>query len=181
MKKQKVEKIREKAFMMLKKAQIVITPEEKENMEIADCGFDDIENLGLQVVVYENNDRYCAKELILLPRQICPEHRHPAVDERNVGKQETFRCRWGELHLYVEGKPTLNPKTRVPEKYRKYLTVWKEVVLRPGDQYTLSPNTKHWFQAGDEGAVLSEFSTTSRDESDIFTDREIQRETEIGE
>ena len=41
------------------------------------------------------------------------------------------------------------------------------------------PDTKHWFQAGDEGAVVSEFSTRSRDECDIFTDQEIQRITQV--
>lgn len=179
MKKHKVEEFREKAWQMLQKSHIVITPEEKRQMEIADFGFDDIENFGLQIVVYENNDRYCAKELVLLPRQICPEHRHPPIDERNVGKQETFRCRWGELYLYVEGDPTPNPKARVPEKYMEYLTVWKEVVLQPGDQFTLPPNTKHWFQAGDEGCVVSEFSSTSLDETDIFTDPGVQRIPQI--
>ena len=43
-------------------------------------------------------------------------------------------------------------------------------MLRPGDQHTIAPDTLHWFQAGDEGAVVSEFSTTSRDELDVFTD-----------
>lgn len=37
------------------------------------------------------------------------------------------------------------------------------------------PNTRHWFQAGDEGAVISEFSTKSYDEYDIFTDPRIKR------
>ena len=37
----------------------------------------------------------------------------------------------------------------------------------------------HWFQAGDEGAIVSEFSTRSRDEFDIFTDPRIRRATII--
>ena len=41
------------------------------------------------------------------------------------------------------------------------------------------PNTKHWFQAGDEGAVISEFSTTSTDETDKFTDKRLVRTTII--
>ena len=179
MKHTEVAKLRERAREMLQKTGIVITPDEKENIEIADCGFDDIENCGLQIVIYENNDRYCAKELILFPRQICPEHRHPPIDEKNIGKQETFRCRWGEVYLYVEGEPTLNPNARVPEKYRKNLTVWKEIVLRPGDQYTLPVNTKHWFQAGDDGCVVSEFSSASFDEEDVFTDPRVRRIPEI--
>jgi D-lyxose ketol-isomerase len=39
----------------------------------------------------------------------------------------------------------------------------------------------HWFQAGDEGAVVSEFSTMSTDELDVFTDVRIRRATVIGE
>ena len=172
-------RLRERAHEMLQKAGIVLTPEEKENIEIADCGFDDIENCGLQVVVYENNDRYCAKELVLFPRQMCPEHRHPPIGERKIGKQETFRCRWGEVYLYVEGEPAPNPKAKVLSEYRKYLSVWKEIVLRPGDQYTLLENTKHWFQAGDEGCVVSEFSSASVDEEDVFTDPRVRRVPEI--
>jgi D-lyxose ketol-isomerase len=181
MKLSEVTGLRERVCRMLQMAGIVITLEEKQNIEIADCGFDDIVNLGLQVVVYENNDRYCAKELILFPRQLCPEHRHPRVDEQNIGKQETFRCRWGELYLYVEGEPTPDPKAKIPEKYREYLTVWKEIVLKPGDQYTLPVNTKHWFQAGDDGCVVSEFSSASIDEMDVFTDPRIRRIPEIEE
>ena len=170
-----VKRLREKTVEFLEKAHIIITLEEKENIEIADLGLNDIENIGLQVVVYENNDRYCAKELILFPRQICPEHRHPPVSDKNVGKQETFRCRWGEVYLYVEGEATANPRVRVPEKYKGHLHVWKEIVLYPGQQYTLAPNTWHWFQAGDEGAIISEFSSSSSDETDIFSDPQIAR------
>ena len=54
-----------------------------------------------------------------------------------------------------------------------------QFVLQPGQQYTIAPNTLHWFQAGDEGAIVSEFSTRSRDEFDIFTDPRIRRATII--
>ena len=33
----------------------------------------------------------------------------------------------------------------------------------------------HWFQAGPEGAVVSEFSTQSRDDLDVFSDPQIVR------
>lgn len=162
----------------LRKANIVLTPEEQKNIEVADFGLGDLENTGLELVVYVNTDRYCAKELVLFPRQTCPEHRHPPVNG-DPGKMETFRCRWGEVYLYVEGEPTPNPKGKPPTGREKHYTVWHEIVLRPGEQYTIPPNTKHWFQAGDEGAVVSEFSSTSRDEADIFTDPEIERITKV--
>ena len=43
----------------------------------------------------------------------------------------------------------------------------------------MHPNTRHWFQAGPDGAVVSEFSTKSLDEYDIFTDPRIRRIPEI--
>lgn len=167
--------LRERTLLLLQKANIAITPEEKAGIEIADMGLNDIERIGLQVVVYVNNDRYCAKELVLFSHQICPEHRHPPISAQNIGKQETFRCRWGEVFLYTEGEPTPNPRASIPDKYREHFNVWHEVVLRPGDQYTLAPNTRHWFQAGGDGAVISEFSSASLDELDIFTDPHIKR------
>lgn len=172
---EKAKIIRKRASSILEQAGIIITNEEHETMEVADCGFDDIDRVGLQVIIYANSERYCAKELILFPWQLFPEHKHPRVDEKNIGKQETFRCRWGEVYLYVEGEPVGNPLARVPQSYGDYLTVWNEIVLRPGDQYTLMPDTKHWFQAGPDGAVVSEFSSTSLDETDVFTDPRVER------
>jgi len=165
---------RKGAARLLRKARIVITPREEESLEVSDFGIGDLDNVGLLVVVYENNARYCAKEIILLPRQICPEHRHPPGRE-GPGKQETFRCRFGEVYLYVPGEPKPDPRAKVPEKYRNHLTVGHEVLLKPGDQYTLPPDTLHWFQSGDKGAVLSEFSSRSTDEDDIWTDPRLQR------
>jgi D-lyxose ketol-isomerase len=57
--------------------------------------------------------------------------------------------------------------------------VWHEVALLPGQQHTVPPNTLHWFQAGPEGAIVSEFSTHSRDDLDVFTDPDIARTTVV--
>jgi D-lyxose ketol-isomerase len=160
----------------LTKAGIVLTPEEQGNIEIADLGLGEYEETGLGLVVYYNDEKYCAKELVLLPRQTCPEHLHPPIPELNYeGKQETFRCRWGEVYLYVEGEPAPNPKAQPPKHRSDYYTVWHEIILKPGEQYTIPPQTWHWFQGGPEGAVVSEFSTRSLDEADLFTDPGIQR------
>lgn len=166
---------RERASEMCRRAGIALTPAERDNMEIADFGLGDFDRYGFEIVVYANTDRYCAKEIILFPRQICPEHRHPCVDASNPGKQETFRCRWGEVYLYVAGEPSLKPKAVVPAGHESYFTVWREIVLRPGDQLTLPPDSLHWFQAGDDGAILSEFSSTSTDENDVWTNPNIKR------
>jgi D-lyxose ketol-isomerase len=175
MKPKDMEKARAGALELLKKARIVLTRFEKESLEVSDLGLGDIRHVGLEVVVYENNDRYCAKEIVLLPRQVCPEHKHPPINHRNQGKQETFRCRWGEVYLYVAGDRTPRPKARVPAEYKRHLNVWHEIVLHAGDQYTIPPNGLHWFQAGEKGAVISEFSSTSTDERDVFTDPRVRR------
>jgi len=166
-----------RALEYLDKAGIVVPEEEKANLEVADFGLGQLETLGLEIVVYVNTERVCAKELVLFPHQTCPEHRHPNLG-MVCGKEETFRCRYGEVYLYTSGMPTPNPKGKAPNEY---FTVWHEIILRPGEQYTLEPNTLHWFQAGPEGAVVSEFSTRSTDEADVFTDPRIQRAPEVVE
>lgn len=159
---------------MLARVGIALTDAELARIEVADFGLADLERTGLQLITYVNTDRYCAKELVLFPGQTCPEHRHPPVGGA-PGKMETFRCRSGSVMLYVDGPPTAEPRARPPAGSETFYTVFHELVLRPGDQFTIPPDTPHWFQAGDEGAVVSEFSSTSRDELDVFTDPRIVR------
>jgi D-lyxose ketol-isomerase len=168
----------QRALEFFGKAGIILTSAEKSAIEVADFGLGDLKHVGLEIVTYVNTDRCCAKELVLFPRQTCPEHRHPPVAGER-GKEETFRCRWGTAYLYVPGEKTSPPRATPPPGREMYCTVWHEIVLMPGEQYTLEPNTLHWFQGGDEGAVVSEFSTKSRDEMDVFTDPDIGRMTQI--
>ena len=169
------EEARKKAVEYFQKAHVVITDDEKEKIEVADFGLGDLWNTGLELLTYVNTDRVCAKELVVLPNQTCPEHRHPPIGDY-IGKQETFRCRYGTVYLYVEGEPTKNRSVEPPVGV---YSVFHEIVLKEGQQYTLLPNTKHWFKAGHEGAVVSEFSTSSYDEGDIFTDENIKRMPEV--
>jgi D-lyxose ketol-isomerase len=179
-KRSEARRAQERARGMLQKVGIALTTAEAENIEVAELGLGELERTGLELVTYINNERYCAKEIILFPRQTCPEHRHPPVHGES-GKMETFRCRWGTVYLNVAGTPTPvgQRRGRVPQGSEPYYTAFHEVVLKPGDQFTIPPNTLHWFQGGDEGAIVSEFSSTSRDESDEFTDPRIKRLPEI--
>jgi D-lyxose ketol-isomerase len=172
--------VRSEALTYLHQAGISLSADELNQMEVADFGLGRVREIGLELIVYINADRYCAKELVLLPRQTCPEHRHPPTDGLE-GKEETFRCRWGTVYLYVEGTATSAPRARIPAGQRPHLTVWREIVLNPTDQWTIPPNTLHWFQAGDEGAVASEFSSRSLDALDAFTDPLIDRKTHVAE
>ena len=104
---------RTRAADRLADAGIVLTADEEAAIEIADFGMGDLPRYGLEVLVYVNNDRYCAKDLVLFPHQICPEHRHPPVGD-DPGKQETFRVRVGVVYLYVEGDPTAGSDRLIP-------------------------------------------------------------------
>lgn len=165
-----------KALALYEKAGIILTDEEKKNIEVADFGLNAVADVGLQLLVYINTERVCAKEMVLLPNQACPEHKH-VPSYGMPGKEETFRCRFGKVYLYVNGdgkkediKAVLPPTD---------VTVFHEIVLTPGMQYTIKPGTDHWFIAGNEGAVISEFSTRSTDETDEFTDKRIVRSPKI--
>jgi D-lyxose ketol-isomerase len=178
MKRSEVLAAREGARQRLAAVGIALTDDEAANIEVADLGLNRLASEGLELVTYVNTDRYCAKELILFSGQTCPEHRHPPVEGR-AGKQETFRCRRGLVWLYVEGTPASRIQAKVPEASKNYYTVFHEIELRPGEQYTIPPNTLHWFQGGPEGAVVSEFSSRSSDEFDIFTDPNVRRASVI--
>jgi D-lyxose ketol-isomerase len=173
-KRSEVRRAQQRAAQLLKQAGIVLTASEAAGLEVATFGLDDLETEGLELITYINTDRYCAKELVLFPRQTCPEHLHPPVGD-DPGKMETFRCRVGEVFLYVEGAATERISAVLPERSAPYYTVFHEIKLLPGEQYTIMPGIKHWFQAGEAGAVVSEFSSTSRDEFDIFTDPHVVR------
>ena len=165
-----------KALEYYEKAGIVLNEKEKKNIEVADFGLDMIEDIGLQLLVYVNTERVCAKEMVLTPYQTCVEHMHIPTNGQS-GKEETFRCRYGKVYLYVTGEGKKEDiHARLP---KSDVSVFHEIVLNPGDQYTLMPETWHWFQAGEEGAVISEFSTRSTDETDIFTDKRIVRALKI--
>ena len=173
-----IEDGREYAAAALASAGIVITAGERAGLEVSDFGLGILESIGLQVLVYVNTDRVCAKELVLRPGQVCPEHRHVG-EGAELGKEETFRVRTGEVWLYVDGPAAAHP--RATPVRRGHFTVWHELVLRPGDQHTIMPGTRHWFQAGPEGAIVTEFSTRSTDERDVFTDPDIRRITIVAD
>lgn len=166
---------KKESLLLFKKAGIMMTKEETDSLEVADFGLGELKTTGLQLITYINSERCCAKEMALLSGQTCPEHRHPPFGDY-IGKEETFRVRYGTVYLYVSGEPMSELAVKPP---KGIYTVFHEILLKPGQQYTIFPNTLHWFQAGEEGAVVSEFSTPSFDEYDIFSDPQIKRIPEV--
>ena len=155
-----------------------LTDEEAVRIEVADFGLGEIDHFGIQLITYVNTERVCSKDIVMKPWQICPEHLHPNEGAK-LGKEETFRCRKGLVYLYVQGSPTQSPSHRLRPEDEGRVSVFHEIVLSPGDQYTIMPNNLHWFQAGNEGCIVTEFSTRSTDGSDIFTDKAIVRAPKI--
>jgi|GEM_PF-3757846 len=80
---------------------------------------------------------------------------------------------------HVEAEPTVDPLATPSRLDRGVFTAWHEIVPHAGDQHTIYPDTLHWFQAGPEGAIVTEFSTRSTDEFDVFTDPDIRRVTVV--
>lgn len=174
MKQATYESMRRAALEYYQKAGIVLTDKEKENIEVAEFGLGMVKSVGLQLVTYVNTELVCAKEMVLLPNQVCPEHKHVPTNGR-AGKEETFRCRLGKVYLYTDTDPNAKKEDIHIPLPPTDVSVFHETILLPGDQFTIYPETLHWFAAGDEGAVISEFSTRSTDETDQFTDPRIVR------
>jgi len=167
-----------KALQYMERAGVILSQKDRENIQVADFGLSQLKQQGGQIVTFFNTDRISAKIIVLFPWQILPEHWHPAIG-RDIGKEEIMRVRWGEVYLYVPGEPTPHPKGRIPEGEKENFTVWHEVILKPGDQYVLPPQMVHWLQAGEDGAVIDDYSSTARDLQDGFTNPRIVRETKI--
>jgi D-lyxose ketol-isomerase len=168
---------RRQAHEMIGRAGIHVTDKEAEGIEVVDFGLSRLEKEGVQVLTLVQTERISVKVLALFPNQTEPEHWHPPV-AGDPGKEETVRVIYGTLYFYIAGENTFKEGFLVKGKEHCY-TMRHEIVMRPGDQITLAPGVKHWFQARDEGVVMYSFSTIARDALDQFTDKEIVRITKI--
>ncbi|MGD1821606.1 MAG: hypothetical protein ACPKM0_02450 [Pleomorphochaeta sp.] len=62
MKKEVYEKAKTRALSYYEKASIVLTEEEKNCLEVADFGLNNLDNEGLQLITYINTKKVCSKE-----------------------------------------------------------------------------------------------------------------------
>ena len=164
---------------MIREAGIHITDKEADGIEVVDFGLSRLEKEGVQVLTLVQTDRISVKVLALFPNQTEPEHWHPPVGS-DPGKEETVRVISGTMYFYLPGENTFKEGFLVKGKEHCY-TMRHELVMRPGDQVTLAPGVKHWFQARNEGVVMYSFSTIARDVMDQFTDKAIVRTTKVVE
>jgi D-lyxose ketol-isomerase len=168
---------KKEAARLIKAAGLLITSEEEEKIEVADFGLNNYAKEGIQILTMFATNRISGKILVLLPNQTEPEHWHPPVDD-DPGKEEIIRAISGNLRFYIPGDGEIR-EGFIPEGKESVYTLTNEIILKPGDQLILPPGTKHWFQAGPEGAVMYSFSTCVRDGFDKFTDPDIVRAIKI--
>jgi D-lyxose ketol-isomerase len=166
-----------RAADMIRHAGITISQNEAEGVEVVDFGLSNLENEGVQVLTLVQTGRISVKVLVLFPNQTEPEHWHPPVGD-DPGKEETVRVISGTVYFFIAGEDTLS-EGFIPAGKEKVYTLRHEIILRPGDQLTLGPGEKHWFQTRESGAVMYSFSSVARDALDQFTDPGIVRTTHV--
>ena len=164
---------------LLEKSGLYFSEREYESMVTADFGLSRPRIEGLQVLTFVDTKHMGAKAITLLPKQTMVEHWHPRRGD-DPGKEETLRCLFGVCRVYVPGEPTLSAGF-VPEGQEEFYSCRHELLLTPGDQYTFSPGTPHWFQAGKGGTVVLSLSTQVTDLDDCFTNPAVVRRTVYGD
>jgi D-lyxose ketol-isomerase len=162
-----------KAGEMIKKSGIFITDAEISGIIVHNWGLDNFYEEGLMVLTWFATERISARVLVLFPNQTEPEHWHPPLPT-NPGKEEIIRAVYGDLRFYLPGEDNLK-EGFIPASNRQYYTLRNEIIMKPGDQLILTPGTKHWFQAGPEGAVFYSFATCVSDGTDKFENPNIKR------
>jgi len=166
-----------RAAKMIAKSGIKITEEEKNRINVSDFGLSDLDLEGGQILTFFNTERISTKIIALFPRQTLPEHWHPSIGD-NPGKEEVIRVIEGTLYFYCPGEASMR-FGKLPVNREMFYTVRHEIVMLPGDQIMIKPGIVHWFQAGDEGAVIFSFSTCAKDLNDCFTNPNIVRTTKV--
>jgi D-lyxose ketol-isomerase len=147
---------------------LVLSPAEQDRLEVLDFGLGDVMREGLEVVHYLSSRRMDIKVCVLFGGQTVPEHLHPPYNGQE-GKEETLRVLSGSLQLYVPGDGT-SGEPEVPPGKADFYTLRKEIVLRAGQQYTIAPNTWHWFQGGEGGAVFLAHYSKADDSFNLWKD-----------
>lgn len=146
---------------------LAITDADWAKLRANDFGFGNLRVEGFVFIDLLRTDRVRITLLVLLPNQTLPEHLHPAYCDE-PGKEETLRCLWGETRVVLVGEPT--PGLIVPDGKEAFYTARHAITLRPGEQFTVSPGTRHWFQAGLAGSVNMAFQNRVDETRNVFTE-----------
>ena len=170
-------KARNEAAKMLAEAGVVVSEKEIEAMDVADFGLSSLRTEGAQILSLIETDKIAARVIVLFPGQTEPEHWHMGIGDYE-GKQESLRIISGELYLYLAGENSMS-LGKAPAGKEEYYSARNEIVMLPTDTITIPTGAKHWFQAGENGAVFYTISTLATDSMDPFTDPNVVRETVV--
>jgi D-lyxose ketol-isomerase len=145
-----------------------LTERELEALEVSDFGLNNLPHEGFAFIDILRSPRLRVTLLVLLPNQSLPQHVHPPYEEEQ-GKEETIRVLYGQTGVYIKGEAT-NPDAHIPVGKDSYYTARREIRIGPGEQYTVTPNTEHWFQGGPEGSVNICFQNRVDENKNLFWD-----------
>lgn len=162
------ETVKQEAAALLKKTGFPLTDEEWAKLEVNDFGLGDVRKEGFAFIDILRSPRVRITLLILLPNQTLPQHVHPAYKDEH-GKEETFRVLVGQAKIFIKGEEN-NPDILIPAGKEEYYTARHEIVLNPGEQYSVQPQGEHWFQGGDEGGVGIIFQNRVDETKNMFYD-----------
>ena len=187
--KKEYDEARFRAFEAIAATGFPVKPEDRERTVAADFGLSRLRSEGGQILTFFSTDRISGKLIYMFPGQTLPEHWHPPVPTAagtDPGKEETLRVASGTLYYVDEAAPLeAAPSSpglvhaKIPDGKDYAYSCRRERVMERGDQITIEPGRKHWFQGGPEGCVVFSFSTCVRDVLDQFTDPAIERTTKI--
>ena len=156
------------AIAMVGKARFNLTEEEAGGFREVDFGLKNFAEEGVVLLDLLRTDRVRVTLLVLLPDQTLPEHLHPSYDAE-PGKEESVRLLFGRVRIGMPGEPNY-PGIRFPGGKEAYYTARHVVELNPVEQFTVPANTRHWFQAGSEGAVMLAVQNRVNEDFNQFSD-----------
>jgi D-lyxose ketol-isomerase len=157
------------AMELLSRSNFSLSPTEVQAIRINDFGLNNLPTEGFAFVDLLRTERVRTTLMILLPNQALPQHKHPPYDSE-PGKEESVRVIWGQFTVCIEGAPTPGVENLIPPGKEPYYTARKAVVLEPCMQFTVPPDTAHWFRAGPEGAVVLACQNRVDEERNLFYD-----------
>jgi D-lyxose ketol-isomerase len=164
---QQLNAVKQQAQDLICKSGLALSADEWAQLAVNDLGLGDFEIEGFAFVDILRSERLRITVLVLLPGQTLPQHVHPPYQGQQ-GKEETLRVLYGHTKVFVEGDA--NTEVRVPVGKAPYYTARREIALEAGDQYTIAPGIKHWFQAGEQGSVNMTFQNRVDETKNIFDD-----------
>jgi len=164
---QQLNAVQEQVKDLINRSGLVLSESEWAQLAINDFGLGDIFREGFAFVDILRTQRIRITVLVLLPNQTLPQHVHPPYDGE-TGKEETLRVMAGHTRVFIEGEEADN--VNLPLGKEQYYTALKEIPLDAGEQYTVEPGIKHWFQAGPDGSVNMTYQNRVDETQNIFDD-----------